>query len=117
MPRKLTNNQKRTQLDISRYLLSRYEDDPNDFMEQVVTQDLTWIHHFHPESKIPSKQWKYPGSPPPKRFHLAGKMMASIFLDSQGEILIGYHEQGRTIIRAYYAGELRQLHQEIAKKR
>ena len=43
--------------------------------------------------------------------------MALIFWDKQRGDKIGYHEQGRMIIRAYYAGELRQLHQEIAKKR
>ena len=52
----LTDDQKRTQLDISRYLLSRYEDDPSDFVERVVTQDETWVHHFDPESKMQSKQ-------------------------------------------------------------
>ena len=59
----LTVDQKRTWLDIPRYLLSRYEDDPSNFIEQVVTQDETWVHHFDPESKIQSKQWKHPGSP------------------------------------------------------
>ena len=48
VPRKLTDDQKRTQLDNSRYLLSRYEDNPVDFIEQVVTQDETWAHHFDP---------------------------------------------------------------------
>ena len=62
-PRMLTDDQKRIQLDISRYLLSRYEDDPGDLIEQVVTQDETWDHHFEIESKMQSKQWKHPGSP------------------------------------------------------
>ena len=35
----LTNDQKRTTLDISRYLLSSYEDDTGDFIERVVTHD------------------------------------------------------------------------------
>ena len=39
VPRMLTEDQKRSRLDISRYLLSRYEDDPAEFMERVVTQD------------------------------------------------------------------------------
>ena len=30
----LTDDQKKTGLDISRYLLSRYEDDPSDFIDQ-----------------------------------------------------------------------------------
>ena len=45
VPRMLTDNQKRTQLDISRYLMFRYEDDPCDFIEQ----DETWVYHFDTE--------------------------------------------------------------------
>ena len=36
--RMLTNDQKRTQLDIPRYLLSQYEDDPDDFIKQEITR-------------------------------------------------------------------------------
>ena len=66
-----------------------------------------------------SKQWTNPGSSPPKEFtrvHSAGKVMASILLDSQWVIMIDYLEQGRTINGAYYAGELRWPRQEIARK-
>ena len=73
--------QKRNLHDISGYLLSPYEDDPDDFIERVVTQDETWVHHFDPESKMQSKQWEYPGSLPPtkiKRVHSAGKVVATI---------------------------------------
>ena len=38
-PRMLTKDQKKSRLDISKYLLSLYEDDPEEFMCQVVTQD------------------------------------------------------------------------------
>ena len=44
----LTDDQKRTQLNISRYLLFRYEDEPGDFIERVVTQDETWVNDFNP---------------------------------------------------------------------
>ena len=59
----LIDDKKRTQLDISRYLLSRYEDDPGDFIEQVVTQDGTWVHHFDPEQTMEA-----PWLTPPKKF-------------------------------------------------
>ena len=85
-PAMLIHDQKRTLHDISRYLLSPYENDPGNFIECVVTQDDTWIHHFDPEAKMQSQQWTYPGSPPIKKFkrdHSAVKVMASIFRDSQ----------------------------------
>ena len=110
VPRMLTKDQKRSRLDISRYLLSHYEDDPEEFMDQVVTQDETWVHHFDLESKKQSMQWKHPGSPPPKKFKRvssAGKVMASIFWDNQGVIMVDYLEEGHTINSAYYAEELR----------
>ena len=57
---------------------------------------------------------------PPKKFkrvHPAGKVMVSNFWDSPGVIMTDYLEQGRTINGTYYAGKLRRLHQEIARKR
>ena len=63
-----------------------------------------------------SKQRKHPVSPPHKKFnsvHSAGKVMTSIFWDSQEVIMIDYLEHGRTINRAYYmyAGSVRRLRQ------
>ena len=43
--------------------------------------------------------------------------MASIFLDSQGVIMINYLEQCHTITDAYHAGELRRLRKGVARKR
>ena len=40
---------KRSQLDISRDILSRFEDDPCDFIERVVTQDETWVKNADQE--------------------------------------------------------------------
>ena len=62
VPRMLTDDQKTIHPYISGYLLSRYDDDPGDFIERVLSQDETWVHHFDPESKMQSKQWKHPGS-------------------------------------------------------
>ena len=65
-------------------------------------------------------QWKHPGTPPSKKFKRvssAGKVIASIFLDNQGERMVDYLEEGRTINGAYYADELGRLRQEIVRKR
>ena len=61
-----------------------------------------------------SKQWNHPGSPLP--IYSVGKVVASVFWDSQGVIMIDYLDQGRTINGAYYTGELRRLRQEVARK-
>ena len=119
VPRMLTDDQKLSRLDISVYLLSRYEDDQGALMDRVVTLDETWVHHFDPASKMQIMQWKYPGSSPPKKFKSvssAGKTMALVSWKSQGVIMIDYLQQGRTINDAYYAAELRRLRREIARK-
>ena len=63
VPRILTKYQKKSRLDISKYLLSLYEDNSEEFMRRVVTQDETLVHHSDPEAKKQSMQWKHPGSP------------------------------------------------------
>ena len=85
-----------------------------------MTQDETLVHHFDSEAKKQSVQWKCPGSPPPKKFKRvssAGKVMTSVFWDSQGIIIMDYFEEGCPINGAYYVEELRWLHQRYVKKR
>ena len=79
VPPMLIDDQKRTGLDISRYVLFRYEDASANFIEQVVTKDETGVHHFDQESKMQTKQLKRPGSPPTMKFkrdQLIGKVIA-----------------------------------------
>ena len=94
VPQMLTADQKGTRLHISRYLLSCYEDDPGDLIKQVVTQAETWVH---PESKCRANDGSTLAHPPKKfkRVHSAGKVMTSIFWDSQIVIMIDYLEHLR----------------------
>ena len=70
--------------------------------------------------KKESMQWKRPGSPPPKKFRTqpsAGKVMATVFLDSKGIILIDYKPAGTSITGEYYANVIKQLRVAIKEKR
>ena len=70
------------------------------FLQQIVTGDETWIHHFKPESKRASMEWPHPTSPCPKRFksqQYAGKVMVTVFWDSVGVILVDFMCKGATI--------------------
>ena len=114
----LTKDKKKSRLDISKYLLSLYENSPEEFMHQVVTQDETCVHHFDPEPKhricngstLAHPLQKSESSP-------AVTVTASIFWDSHGVMMVNYPEEGRPIDGTNYAEELRWLHQEIVKKR
>ena len=59
----MLNKYQKNRFGVAKYLLSLYGDDPKEFMCRVVIQDETWVHHFDPEAKKQSMQWKHPGSP------------------------------------------------------
>lgn len=96
VPRMLSEDQKRKRVMVSQQLLGEYRADPESFLAHVVTQDETWVHHFDPETKSQSMQWKHSTSPTPKKFKTSsssGKVMASVFWDSQGVIRIDYFKR------------------------
>ena len=120
VPRLLTPDHKRARLVTSRDNLALFERDPEDFLQRFVTMDETWVHHYQPESKEQSKQWKRPGSPTPRKAKIvksAGKVMASIFWDAKGVLLVDFLETGQTINGMYYAQLLQQLKEQIKLKR
>lgn len=120
VPRQLTVFHKEHRAQISKELLARYEEDGEAFLERIVTSDETWVHHFTPESKESSKQWKHSTSPTPKKFRMrpsAGKVMASVFWDFRGIIHVDYLPKSHTINAAYYQGVLKDVHAAIKRKR
>lgn len=120
VPRLLTPDQKQTRLVMSLANLALFEADPITFLERFVTQDECWVHHFEPEIKRQSMQWKHPSSPAPKKAEVvssAGKVMASVFWDAKGIVFIDYLQKGQTINEEYYTNLLRQLRKTIKSKR
>lgn len=120
MPRLLSVEQKRIRLTNSRDCLEMFEADPQDFMDRFVTMDETWVLHYTPEFKQQSKQWKRSDEPTPKKAKTilsAGKVMASVFWDSRGVIMVDYLPKGQTINSAYYCTLLRRLRETIKEKR
>jgi hypothetical protein len=82
--------------------------------------DETWLLHYTPDSSRLSSGWTEHDEPNPKRGRTqrsAGKVMASVFWDARGIMLIDYLEKGYTINSEYYIALLKQLNDEIKKKR
>jgi histone-lysine N-methyltransferase SETMAR len=120
VPRLLTPEQKRIRMTTSAECLKIFKKDSTDFLRRFVTMDETWIHHYTPETKQQSKQWTAPGEPTPKKAKTvpsAGKVMASVFWDAKGILLIDYLEKGKTITGDYYAALLVKLKTVIGEKR
>jgi len=74
--------------------------------------DETWLYHYGLETKQQSMEWQHSGSPHPKKFRVqksTGKVLASIFWDEDGILLIDYLPKGQTINVEYYSSLLVQL--------
>jgi len=82
--------------------------------------DETWLYHYEPETKQQSVEWRHSGSPRLKKFRVhktAGKVLASIFWDQDGILLIDYLPKGQTINAEYYSFLLVQLKDILKEKR
>lgn len=93
VPHLLTVDQKRIRMKISQACLDRFKRNKMDFKRRFITVDETWIHHNTPETKEQSKQRIEAGGSAPKRAktdHSAGKVMATVFWDYKGILLIDY---------------------------
>ena len=77
------------------------------------------IAHQNP-SKQQSKQWIEAGCSGPKKTRSvpsAGKVMASVFWNTEGILIIDYLEKGKTITGEYYSNLLTPLDEQIHEKR
>jgi len=121
VPKELTEEREHKCLDFCSRHLAYYREEGDNFLQQIVTGDETWIHHYEPESKRQSMQWKHPSSPVAKKFKMqpsTGKLMLTIFWDSQGPNLETCQERGTTVASATYCDMLqRELKPAIRSKR
>lgn len=120
VPRLLTPLLKRTRLAMSRANVALIEADHDMFSERFVTMDETWVHHYTPECKRMSMQWKHKGSLTPIKAKVvpsAGKIMMSVFWDAEGLLLVDFLMKGKTINAEYYSNLLVKLRANIKKLR
>ena len=71
-----------------------------------VTEDETWLHHYNPETKQQTMQWKHASSPNPLKFKMqasAGNIMCTVFWDAEGVLLTDNMQHKVTITKAYCA--------------
>ena len=119
VPRQLMEDHKTERVRCCTQLLEHHHGDPT-FLERIITGDETWVYHFEPESKRRSMEWRHPTSPRTKKFKVqtsAGKIMGTVFLDSQGVILVDFLPKGETINSEVYIETLRKLKAKIRRVR
>lgn len=107
-------------VDICRQLLFRYNREKEDFLNIIVTGDESWVHHYDPENKRQSMEFRHKTSPCPKKFKvqaLAGKVILTVFWDSKGVVHTDYLEKGTTINSVRYIETLKRLKKRIKRVR
>ena len=112
VPRQLTVEMKAQRKTICTQLLERFTHDGERFLRSIITGDESWVHHYDPESKMQSMQYRHKNSPAPKKFKviaLARKVLLTIFWDMEGIVHIKFLEQGTTINSERYVSTLRVL--------
>ena len=65
----------------------------DDFLLRLVTDDKTCVHYYEPENKAQSRQWVGRGPPRPKKLKTqpsAGKVIATVFWNAKGVILLDF---------------------------
>ena len=109
VPKSLRDEQMATRASVYSTLLKRFRSKEDDFLSRLVTVDETWVHYYEPENKAQSRQSVWPGSLRPKKFKTqpsAGKVMATVFWDAQGVIMLDFLAKKSTITGGYYANLL-----------
>jgi hypothetical protein len=114
----LTDDQKQNQVDVSKELLDRANDD--NFLKNIITGDETWMYGYDVETKVQSSQWVSKTSPRPKkarqvRSHV--KVMLTVFFDSEGVVHYEFLPQGRAANKEYYLEVMHHLCEVVKKKR
>jgi histone-lysine N-methyltransferase SETMAR len=108
----LTPEKKQKRVEICEELLKRYREEGDQFLLNIVTGDESWIHHFDPEEKRLSMQYGHTSSPRPKKFKTvpsAGKILLTVFWDSQRVYMTEFLEAGNTVNSARYIETIKNL--------
>jgi hypothetical protein len=83
-----------------RTFLTRYHAEGEEFLACIVTGDETLVHYYELESQKQSMEWRHTFFPAKKKFKSAssaGKLMLTLFCDTNGPILEHYQEKGETV--------------------
>ena len=92
----LTVEMKAQRKTICTQLLERFTHDGERFLRSIITGDESWVHHYDPESKMQSMQYRHKISPAPKKFKVvasARKVLLTIFWDMEGIVHIEFLAQ------------------------
>ncbi len=121
IPRDLTEPQKWTRMTVAQDNIDLLcaKDDPEKFVQSIITGDETWISTYEPDSKQQSRAWMPSGPTRLKKARSASvkKTMMTAFFDCKGIVMIEFLAPGDTVKSETYIKTLSKLKECIQKKR
>ncbi|GFO04854.1 histone-lysine N-methyltransferase SETMAR [Plakobranchus ocellatus] len=99
VPRQLTVEMKARRKDMCTQLLERWNAEGEAFLQRNLTGDESWVHHYDPECKAQSMEYRHKTSPRPRKFKVvasARKALFTVFWDMEGVVHMEFLEQGQT---------------------
>ena len=116
--RMLSNVMKAERVRISRELLDRFEKEGEDFLKKIITGYETWAHHYDPDNKRQSMEYRHKESPQPKKFKTqasTGKVMLTVFWNSERVVLGDFLEKETKINSQRYIETLTALKRRLER--
>jgi histone-lysine N-methyltransferase SETMAR len=101
--------------------LEQFHKDGDQFLNHIVrvTGDETWVSFVNVETKEQSKQWMHTHSPnKPKKFKQmsASRLMAAVFWDRKGVLMVGFMQHWTTVTAVVYCETLKKNYGAIRTK-
>ncbi len=120
VPKLLTDEHKQNCMATAIKFLSPYHAEGESLFDHIVTGDEKYVHHFTPETKQASTVWKSTDKPTPikaKRERSVGKVLLTMFWNSQCVLLEENAAPKQTVMKDTYFDTLIPLRQAIKNKR
>lgn len=121
IPQSLSEEQRIMRLETCQDLLEQYTHGREAFLNCIVTGDETWLSYYETDPTEKHRKWAgHPMSPRPMRFkwqRTNKKVMATIFWDHKGPLLIDFLEPNIALSAHRYCESLRKLKTAIRRKR
>ena len=106
VPKLLSAVQQKQRRETCELFLQLHGANKEDFLNRVVTGDETMVLYYDPTTKKESMEWRRPTENRPIKAKVAAsknKVMASVFWDCEGILLIDFKERNTTVNGIYYA--------------
>ncbi|GFS77563.1 putative transposase [Trichonephila clavipes] len=121
VPKMLTKEHKKKRMGFTLDFLTRYAEAGDEFLDHIKTGDERWVYHYTPEFKQQSLQCngaiRIHQKPRNAKLRFQRKkIMASVFWDRQGILLLEFMPPGMTINAAAYCLTLKPLRRAIQNK-